>query len=73
MARGADPLTYAGVVALGYFPGISNGALAADDRAVREIEDALGIAERAGNDHGAGIRPDGAGRRAGTPPHGRGA
>jgi class 3 adenylate cyclase len=50
MARGADPLTYAGVAALGYFPGISNGALAADDRAVREIEDALGIAERAGND-----------------------
>jgi class 3 adenylate cyclase len=50
MASGADPLTYAGVTALGYFPGISSGALAADDRAVREIEDALGIAERAGND-----------------------
>jgi hypothetical protein len=50
MARSADPLTYAGVADLGYFPGISNGALAADDRAVREIEDALGIAERAGND-----------------------
>jgi hypothetical protein len=50
MARGADPLTYAGVAALGYFPGIPNGALAADDRAVRDIEDALGIAERAGND-----------------------
>ncbi len=50
MARSADPLTYAGVAAFGYFPGISNGALAADDRALREIEDALGIAERAGND-----------------------
>jgi class 3 adenylate cyclase len=50
MARSADPLTYAGVADLGYFPGISNGALAADDRAVREIEDALAIAERAGND-----------------------
>jgi class 3 adenylate cyclase len=50
MARSADPLTYAGVADLGYFPGISNGALAADDRAVREIEDALVIAERAGND-----------------------
>jgi class 3 adenylate cyclase len=50
MARSADPLTYAGVADFGYFPGISNGALAADDRAVREIEDALGIAERAGND-----------------------
>lgn len=50
IARNADPLTYAGVADLGYFPGISNGALVADDRAVREIEDALGIAERAGND-----------------------
>ncbi|HYX99897.1 MAG TPA: AAA family ATPase, partial [Mycobacterium sp.] len=50
MARSADPLTYAGVADLGYFPGISNGALAADDRAVREIYDALAIAERAGND-----------------------
>ena len=50
MARSADPLTYAAVVAWGYFPGIPNGALAADDRAVREIEEALGIAERSGND-----------------------
>ena len=29
---------------------VPNGALAADDRAVRDIEDALGIAERSGND-----------------------
>jgi class 3 adenylate cyclase len=50
MAHTADPLTYAAVVALGYFPGIPNGALAADDRAVREIEDAIRIAERSGND-----------------------
>jgi class 3 adenylate cyclase len=50
MARSADPLTYAGVADFGYFPGISNGVLAADDRAVHEIEDALVIAERAGND-----------------------
>jgi class 3 adenylate cyclase len=50
MARSADPLTYAAVVAWGYFPGVSNGALAADDRAVRDIEGALGIAERSGND-----------------------
>lgn len=50
MAHGADPLTYAGVAALGYFPGVSNGVLAADDRAVREIKDALRLAERAGND-----------------------
>ncbi|MFZ0718211.1 ATP-binding protein [Mycobacterium sp.] len=50
IARIADPLTYAGVADFGYFPGISNGVLAADDRAVHEIEDALAIAERAGND-----------------------
>ena len=50
MARSADPLTYAGVADFGYFPGISNGVLAANDRAVHEIEDALVIAERAGND-----------------------
>ena len=50
MARSADPLTYAGVADFGYFPGISNGVLAADDRAVHEIEDALRIAERAGDD-----------------------
>ena len=50
MAHSADPLTYAAVVAWGYFPGITNGALSADDRALREIEDALRIAERSGND-----------------------
>ena len=50
MAHSTDPLTYAAVVALGYFPGITNGALAPDDRALRDIEDALQIAERAGND-----------------------
>ncbi|MEV0670771.1 adenylate/guanylate cyclase domain-containing protein [Mycobacterium sp. NPDC050441] len=50
MARHADPLTYAGVVAWGYFPGVSNGVLSVDDRALREINDALAIAERSGND-----------------------
>jgi hypothetical protein len=50
MAHRADPLTYAAVVALCYFPGITNGALSADDRALRETEDALRIAERSGND-----------------------
>jgi hypothetical protein len=50
MAHSADPLTYAAVVAWGYFPGIANGALSADDRALRESEDALRIAERSGND-----------------------
>ena len=50
MAHSADPLTYAAVVAWGYFPGIANGVLSADDRALREIEDSLRIAERSGND-----------------------
>ncbi len=50
MARSADPLTYAAVVAWGYFPGIMNGVLRPDDSVVREIQDALRIAERSGND-----------------------
>lgn len=50
MARSVDPLTYAAVVALSSFPEIQNGALVADDHIVREIEDAVEIAERAGND-----------------------
>jgi class 3 adenylate cyclase len=50
MARSADPLSYAAIVAYVYFPGIPFGVLAADDRAVREIEDALRIAERSGDD-----------------------
>ena len=50
MARGADPFSYATVVAYVYFPGLPFGVLTADDRAVREIEDALQIAERSGDD-----------------------
>ena len=50
MGRSADPLSYATVVAYAYFPGIPFGVLAAHDPAVREIEDALGIAERSGDD-----------------------
>ena len=50
MARSADPMSYAMLLAWTYFPGISYGILAADDRAVREIEEALGIAERSGDD-----------------------
>ncbi len=52
MARSADPLSYATVVAYVYFPGIAFGAPAADDLAVREIEDALRIVERSGDDLG---------------------
>jgi class 3 adenylate cyclase len=50
MARSADPLSYAAVVALSYFAGIPNGVLGLDDSVVREIEDALRIAERSGDD-----------------------
>jgi class 3 adenylate cyclase len=50
MARSADPLTYAMVVAYVYFPGIATGVLRPDDSAMREIDDALGIAERSGDD-----------------------
>ena len=69
MARSADSLSYATTVALSYFGGIPNGVLTADDSAVREIEDALRIAERSGDDlavalpggawHGAGAQPNG--------------
>jgi hypothetical protein len=50
MARSADPLSYAMVVAYVYFPGIPFGALAAHDLAMREIEDVLPIVERSGDD-----------------------
>ena len=50
MARSADPLSYATVVAYVYFLAIPNGVLTPDDRAVREIEDALRIAQRSGDD-----------------------
>ena len=50
MARRADPMSLATVIGWIYSPGIVNGVLAADDRAVREIEDALRIAERSGDD-----------------------
>ena len=51
MARSADPLSYARVVTYAYFVGIPAGVLRPDDRVVREIEDALRMAERSGDDH----------------------
>jgi hypothetical protein len=51
MARSADPMSYATVVAWVYFPGIPMGVLRFDDSAAREIEDALRIADRSGDDH----------------------
>jgi hypothetical protein len=50
MARSADPMSYATIVAYVYHPGIAQQALTPDDSAVREIEDALRIAERSGDD-----------------------
>jgi class 3 adenylate cyclase len=50
MARNADPMSYATVVAYAYLSGIANGALRPDDSAIHEIEDALRIAERSGDD-----------------------
>ena len=50
MARSADPVTYAAYVAYVYWPGIPAGALRPDDSAMREIEDALHVAERSGDD-----------------------
>jgi hypothetical protein len=50
MARGADPISYTTVVSYVYSGGIPGGVLVADNRAVRESEDALRIAERSGDD-----------------------
>jgi class 3 adenylate cyclase len=50
MARSADPMSYATVVTYAYLAAISNGVLRPDDTAMGEIEDALRIAERSGDD-----------------------
>jgi hypothetical protein len=55
MARSADPASYAVVVGYVYWPGIPGGVLAADDRVVRESEDALRIAERSGDDYAVAV------------------
>jgi hypothetical protein len=55
MARSVDPIAYAVVVGYVHFPGIPTGVLAPDDSTVREIEDAIEIAERFGDDYGVAI------------------
>jgi class 3 adenylate cyclase len=50
MARSTDPMSYVTVAAYVYFAGIAFGAVRSDDRAVREIENSLKIAERSGDD-----------------------
>jgi len=50
MARSADPMSHATIVTYVYFPGIPLGVLRPDDSALREIENALQVAERSGDD-----------------------
>jgi len=50
MARSADPMSYATVVGSVYWSALPSGVLRPDDSAVREIEDALRMAERSGDD-----------------------
>ncbi len=50
MARRSDPFSQAGVTTYVYFPGILNGMLKLDDSAMDEIEDAVRVAERSGDD-----------------------
>ncbi|HUO36800.1 MAG TPA: adenylate/guanylate cyclase domain-containing protein, partial [Mycobacterium sp.] len=51
MARNADPMSYETAVTYVYLPGLICGVLRPADPAMREIEDALQIAERSGDDH----------------------
>jgi class 3 adenylate cyclase len=55
VAHGADSLSYVTVVSYVYTGGIPAGALRPDDSAVREIEDALAIAERSGDNLQLGV------------------
>ncbi len=54
MARGADPMSYALVVAYAYSYAIPYGALLADDAALRDIEEALELTERSSEDFALG-------------------
>jgi hypothetical protein len=49
-ARGTDPLSHAAVVNATYTPAIGAGVLLADDDALRDIENALEMAEQAADD-----------------------
>ncbi len=50
IGRSADPLTYAAVVTYVYLTSVPYGVVAGDERVMAEIEDALRIAERSGDD-----------------------
>jgi hypothetical protein len=51
IARSADPASYAVVVGYVYLAGIPCGVLRPDDSAVGDVEDALRIVERSGDDY----------------------
>ena len=55
MARNSDPATHALVVFWKHGYAITLGVLLADDTAVRELDDALQIAERSGDDTALGL------------------
>jgi class 3 adenylate cyclase/RecA/RadA recombinase len=55
VAQGADSLSYVTVVSYVYTTGIPAGALQPDDSVVREIEDALAIAEPSGDNLQLGV------------------
>jgi hypothetical protein len=50
MASRADATSYTAVVTYAYYPGIPYGVVRSDDSVIREIEDALRIAERSSDD-----------------------
>ncbi|HUO37070.1 MAG TPA: cyclase, partial [Mycobacterium sp.] len=50
MASSADPISHAGTVAYAYAGGIPNGVLTPDDSAMRQIVDAIQVAQRSGDD-----------------------
>ncbi|BBZ19181.1 cyclase [Mycolicibacterium gadium] len=50
IGRNADPLSYAATNSFSYFAGIPAGVLRPDDTVVGEIEDALQVAQRSGDD-----------------------
>ncbi len=72
MARSADPMSYATVVTHAYLLAMPCGVLSADDRAVSEIEQALRIAERSGDDLAVALARADTGCCAGAPPVGCG-
>ena len=66
MARSADPMSHAMVITFTYGGAIPAGVLLADDAALRDIEEALGITERSSEDFALGLARLGAGHCAGA-------